>query len=71
MSDALKHWDSVHHCSIRGEFFIDGGCEKARNGGNTKMKIKRGMVILNFIINNPSLCLLYYKTYRNNFNKSK
>jgi hypothetical protein len=50
MSDALKHWVSFHHCSIRVGGFIDEGCEKAIKGGNTKMKRKRGMVILNFIV---------------------
>jgi hypothetical protein len=71
MSDTLKHWASLHHCLVPGEVFISEGCEKARNVGNTKMKIKRGIAILNFIVNDPSLCLFYYKTYRNNFNRSK
>jgi hypothetical protein len=70
MSDALKHWSSLHHCCIPGRVFICEGCEKARNVGNMKIKIEKGMAILNFIVNNSSLYLSYYKTYRYNFEKS-
>jgi hypothetical protein len=72
-SDALQHGPSPLHFFIP----IPGGCEKEEEVIRIKIKQERRIVVLSFIVflvNSITLFkreMEFFKTYRNDFKKSK